>query len=166
MKFFKVFGLLIILSFSSFIVLHKYYISVTEIVFVDDKKSVQIISRIFTDDIEALLKQRYDESLNMDYTESKILDSYIERYLSEKIKIKINGKEWNLKYIGKQTDLDITKVYMEIENVVGINSIEIINKLLFDIYEDQQNMIKIRINSQNKSYLLTLHNDNALLNFD
>ena len=47
-----------------------------------------------------------------------------------------------------------------------ITSIEISNKILLDLYDEQQNMVKTKINSKQKSFLLNQGNQKALLNFN
>ncbi|MBU3821911.1 peptidase E [Flavobacteriaceae bacterium XHP0103] len=166
MKFIKIFILFFAAITFSFTTVHKYYLSLTQVEYVKDKKAVQIISRIFIDDMEDALKMRYDESLNMDYSNSETLDAYINKYITEKIEVKINGKRQKMNYIGKEADLDIIKVYLEIEDVEAIHSFQITNKVLFDLFAEQQNMVKLKINTSQKSYLLSLQKDNAVLNFD
>ncbi|MDO5979917.1 DUF6702 family protein [Flavivirga spongiicola] len=167
MKFIKPFLFFIIIPLLAFTSLHKYYISVTQINFIEEKQSVQITTRIFIDDFESLLRERYDESITLaGKDEPKITDVYIERYLKEKLKIKINDKDANLIFIGKEYDIDIMKCYLEIEGVSSIESIEIKNKVLFDLYEDQQNIVKTKINSKQKSFILISQNDKAVLNFN
>ena len=146
---------------------HKYYISITQINYIQESKSVQIISRIFIDDFENLLKQRYDENITLaSHDELQVTDLYIERYLTEKLQITINGKSVNLIFIGKEYDADIMKCYLEIESISSIESIEIKNKILFDLYDDQQNIIKTKINSKQKSFILISQNDKAVLKFN
>lgn len=158
---------LILLPLLSFTGLHKYYVSVTEIEYVSEKQSVQIITRIFVDDFERLIQERYDESITLaDIDEPKVVDLYIERYLTEKIRIKINEQSADLLFIGKEYDRDILKCYLEIEGVGNIQAIEISNKVLFDLFEDQQNIIKTNINSKKKSYILLSQDETALLKFN
>lgn len=146
--------------------LHKFYVSVTEIEYVKEKKTVQIISRIFVDDLEKALRQRYDENLTLATSkESKDVAVYLERYLKSKIEIKINGKAVNFKFIGKEYDNDIVFCYLEIVDIQEIKSFEISNQVLFDTYSEQQNMVKLKINDQNKSIMLMSQNDKGLLNF-
>ena len=57
------------------------------------------------------------------------------------------------------------KHYLEIEGVKEINSFEIQNLVLFDLYAEQQNIIRTNINSKNKSFILIKENDKGLLNF-
>ncbi len=147
--------------------IHKYYISVTQIEYVQDKQSVQIITRVFIDDFENVLRARYDESITLDEKEETTSTNlYIEKYLDTKIKVKINEQEVSLVFIGKEYDLDVMKCYLEIENIENIKSFEISNKVLFDMFEDQQNIIKTKINSRQKSFILISQNDKAVLNFN
>lgn len=163
LKFLALF-ILPLLAFSSF---HKYYISVTEIDYLQEKKSVQITSRIFVDDFESLLRERYDESISLaGKNESRTTELYIERYIKDRIKIKINGKEVSFDFIGKEYDVDIMICYLEIIDVKSIISFEISNTVLFDLFKEQQNIVKTKINSQQKSYILIPQKDKALLNFN
>lgn len=167
MKFIKISILLLVFSVLAFTATHKFYLSVTQVDYIKEKKSVQIISRIFVDDFENLLRKRYDKTINLDDADNTTtVDAYIKKYLAERIKIKINGKDVDFNFIGKETDLDVMKVYLEIEGVKDIHSFQITNKVLFDLFDDQQNMVKLKMNSIFKNYLLTSQNDNAVLNFD
>lgn len=158
---------LLIIPFVAFTTVHKYYVSVTQIEYVKEAESVQIISRIFIDDFENVLRKRYDESITLaGKNEQKTVDLYIKRYLSDKIKIKINDKVVKFNFIGKEYDADIMICYLEIEGVKRIDSFEVTNQLLFDLFEEQQNIVKTKINSKQKSFLLILQKDKALLNFN
>lgn len=167
MKFTKLYLLLLILPLFAFNSLHKYYISVTQIDYVEDQQSVQIVTRIFLDDFENLLKKRYDDTITLDEgEESAATKMYISRYLSDKLKIKINGEEVKFKFIGKKYDLDVMKCFLEVEGVTSIKSLEVSNKVLFDMFEDQQNIIKTKIYAKQKSFLLTSYKSSAVLNFN
>ena len=167
MKRAKIILLVILFPVLAFTAFHKYYISVTQVNYVQDKQSVQMISRIFIDDFEKVLRERYDENIVLGGKgETKNVNQYIETYLKNKIKVKINGEDMNLNFIGKEYDLDIMLCYIEIEHVKNIESIEISNEVLFDVFDEQQNMIKTKINSKQKSFLLNRDNKKAMLNFN
>ena len=167
MKLIKLLIVLLVVPLFAFTAVHKYYISVTQINYVQDKQSVQITSRIFIDDFENLLRARYDENITLaSGDELKTTDSYIEKYLTEKLEIVINNKKAKLNFIGKEYDVDIVKCYLEIEGITSIESMEIKNKVLFDLFDDQQNIVKTKINSKQKSFILISQNDKAVLNFN
>lgn len=166
MKPIKIVFLLIICSLMSFTAMHKYYVSVTQIEYVKDKQSVQIISRLFIDDLESLIRKRYDESITLaTENESKQVDYYVAKYLKEKIQIKINNQETKINFIGKEYEADIVYCYLEIEKVASIKSFEIKNQVFYDLFDEQQNIVRININEKNKSFLLIKENDKGLLNF-
>lgn len=147
--------------------LHKFYVSVTEIEYVKEKQTVQIVTRLFVDDLELVLRNRYDEHLKMAKSgDSKEVNAYLLRYLKDKLQIKINGNLVNYDFVGKEYDTDIVYCYLEIKNVETIKSFEIINTLLFDGFEDQQNIVKTNINSKTDSFILLPQNDKGLLNFN
>ena len=156
----------VLIPLVSFTTLHKYYVSVTEIEFVKEEKSVQIISRIFVDDFEAVLRERYDEGITlMVENEKDVVEYYIEKYLKEKIKITINDNLEEFNFIGEEFGDDIMLCYLEIQDIEQISSIKVENKLLFDLFPDQKNIVRFKINSVNKSILLIKENDKGLLNF-
>ena len=167
MKTFKFVLLILLLPLLAYSTAHKFYVSVTQVEYIKEKQTVQIISRIFIDDFEELIRQRYDEGITLDTSKEEIqIDFYIEKYLKEKIKIKINDSIKNLVFIGKEYEDDIIYCYLEIENVTAIKSFEITNQILFDLFDEQQNIVKTKINSKNKSFILISQNDMGVLNFN
>lgn len=146
--------------------LHKFYVSVTEIEFVKEKKQVQLISRIFIDDFENVLRERYDQHLTLDAkNDNAKINALIEQYLNSKIAIKINGKDVNFKFIGKEYDNDIMFCYLQIDDIKEVKTFGITNRLLFDKFQEQQNIVKFKINSKNKNIILIPDDDNDMLNF-
>lgn len=167
MKSLKILILVFVLPFFAFTTMHKYYISVTQINYIEDKQSVQITSRIFIEDFENILRERYDESITLAGKNEPIInDSYIKKYLEQKLVIKINNENANINFIGKEYEGDIVRCYLEIENVKNVRFFEVSNKILFDLFEDQQNIIKTKINSKQKSVIHTSQDHNTVLNFN
>lgn len=145
---------------------HEYYVSVTEIEYAEEQQSLQIISQIFINDFETLLRKRYDESITLDVdNESEKVETYMKRYLEDKLKISINGKAVNFNFIGKEYKEDITYCYLEIENVTNIKSLEVTNELLFDVFSEQQNILRMKLLGKNRSFLLVPENASCSLNF-
>lgn len=166
MKLLKHSLLIIALTTLAFTTAHKYYVSITKIEYVKEKQSIQIISKIFINDLEMLLRKRYDPSitLNEKSDENKI-DTYIEKYLLEKLKISINKKAETLLFIGKKYEDDVVHCYLEIENISEVKSFEVQNKVLYDAFEDQKNIVRTYINNQHKTFVLIPENEKGVLNF-
>ena len=77
----------------------------------------------------------------------------------------MNGTKREYNYIGLQYDVDRVKLYLEITNVSALEQIEIENKILFDTFEDQQNIIHIKTPEKRRSLVLDKENPKGLLNF-
>ena len=167
----KNFKYIFILTFSVLLMssatLHKFYVSVTLVEYVEEKQSLQLISRLFIDDIEKLIRERYDESITLaEKDESDQIDLYIKRYLKEKFIVNINANPVDINFLGREYEDDIMVCYIEIEGVDSIQSIEIENNVFFDVFEDQQNIVRTKINGNQKSFILTKDNNKGMLNFN
>jgi len=167
MKSFKLLLFTILIPLVAFTSIHKFYVSVTLVEYVKEKQSVQIITRIFIDDLEDLLRQRYDENITLNTSEEEqSIDVYIGKYLKSKVQVNINDTPVSFTFIGKEYEDDIVYCYMEISDISSIASFKISNQILFDVFNEQQNIVRTNINSKNKSFLLTSHNDTGVLNFN
>ncbi|WP_138433298.1 DUF6702 family protein [Winogradskyella algicola] len=164
---FLIFILSVGLTLTSSNTKHEYYVSVTNIEHAKEQESVQIISQVFIDDFERLIRERYDETITLaEDDEPELVDEYMKRYLEDKLKISINGKAYKFNFIGKEYKEDITYCYLEIENIKDIKSIRVVNRILFDILPEQQNIVRLKLNDRNKSFLLIPENDECMLNFN
>ena len=144
--------------------LHKYYISLCEIEYVEDKQTVQIILGVFIDDLEVTLNKDHDKKLFL-ATEKEVLNinEVYEAYLNKHFKITVNQELKSYNFIGKAYDDDIVRFYLEIPNIKQLNTIAITNTSLFRDFESQQNIIKIKVNKLNKTFYLDKKNANCLL---
>lgn len=135
---------------------HKFYVSVTQIDFVPNKKRVEITSRIFIDDLEKALEKRFKKKFYLTSSrEIENADALIQEYLKEKIKISINKKPQSIEYLAREVEGDVLIFYTKIAVSKKINTFEIFNSLLTDIYKEQQNIVHVNINSNKNSFLFT-----------
>ena len=165
MKKIKILFLLLIVPLFSFSA-HKYYLSLTQINYKSETKSVQIIINVFIDDIETALNKDYKIDLQLTTEkELKENDVYFEKYLTKKLHFKVNNLSKNFVYLGKEYDGDLVYFYLEIENIEAVNTLEITNKILTTHFSKQQNLIKVKVDKKHKSVMLTAKNDKGLLKF-
>ena len=77
-----------VLVFGSFTELHKFYVSVTQVEYKREEASLQIISRLFIDDIEELLQERYNKDIVLGAKGEKgKVDFYLDNYLHQKMEL-------------------------------------------------------------------------------
>lgn len=153
---FKIGVLLYCLIVCSSFALHKYYVAVTQVDHVPQKKRIEITSRIFIDDLEKALTKKYKKKPNITSTnELPQAEEWIKSYIKEKIKISINNKPQQIEYLAKEVEGDVLIIYTKIAISKKINTFEIYNSLLTETFEEQQNIVHTNINGNKKSFLMT-----------
>ncbi|MCW5521138.1 hypothetical protein J1N09_14915 [Aureitalea sp. L0-47] len=167
MKIAKILLLLITIPLLTSAVDHKFYASITKIEYVKEKQSLQIISKIFVDDLEDALQERYDKSLSLNTPkETDKEEMFLKEYLNKKIEIAINGNPVTLNYIGREYDIDIVKVYLEVTDVSEIKTLEVSNEILMEMFEEQQNIIHFKSGDKRRSLVLEKDYPKGMLNFN
>ncbi|GGE10097.1 DUF6702 family protein [Psychroflexus salis] len=145
--------LLINFNFST----HKFYVSVTDIEYNENTTSLQIISRVFADDLEDVLTKRFGVPVVLlPDNESDNVEKWIKKYINQKFSLSIPNQEINLKFIGKRYEDDRVYLYIEAENISAFNQISVENLILTDLFEDQKNLVHLTHENKTKSSVLTL----------
>ncbi|MFK7812914.1 MAG: DUF6702 family protein [Maribacter sp.] len=157
MKQFKKGLLILLLPLLAFTTIHKFYVSVTNVGYSEKDDALQITTRIFIDDLEAVILERYgiNSKLATD-DESDQADVYLEKYLRKKFQVQINNEERVYELIGRKYDNDVCIFYLEVPkiNFQSVKSIQIENEVLTDLYDEQQNVVHFKINGKKKSFVL------------
>lgn len=156
-----------ILPLLAFAVAHKFYVSVTNISYSKKDQAFQITSRIFIDDFEQVLLERYGtESQLATDSESDLANEFIEKYLKTKFLLFIDGEQRTYNFLGKRYDNDIMICYLEVPQVDinTIKSIEVQNEILTDLFDEQQNVVHFKIMGRKKSFVLIRENNKGMLN--
>ena len=155
-----------LLPLLAFTAAHKFYVSATDIEYNEENGSLQIISHVFIDDLEKLLKERYHPDLYLlKKGEHPKADAFIERYFRDKMNIRVNGKDVELNYLGKEYDNDELLIYIEVSDVDPLKTIYVKNAVLTDLFPEQKNVIKVEYKGTIKSLLLTRSEVDGILKF-
>ncbi|WP_432411680.1 DUF6702 family protein [Rasiella sp. SM2506] len=167
MKFLKIALILLLFPLLTASSNHKFYVSITTIEYAPKEQTLQLITKIFLDDIEDALETRYGRKFNFNSKkETKEDGEILKEYVFQKIKINVNGTPATFKYIGKEYDIDVVKLYIEIPNISTLQSIEVENKVLLEMFDEQQNIIHVKTNAARRSLILEKQNPKGLLNFN
>ncbi|HSJ12644.1 MAG TPA: DUF6702 family protein [Gillisia sp.] len=152
-----------LLSFSDY---HKFYVSVTEIEHNEKNATLQVISRVFTDDFENVLKMRFDPTIRLgEKVETLGVNVHIENYLNQRFAVEVNGKPLKAKFLGKEYENDMIIFYIEIPNVKEMKKIQVKNTLLLDMFDEQKNLIHVEYKGKTKSLILAEGRGTDVLNF-
>ena len=156
------FFLVISLAFTT----HKYYLSLTQIEYNKDQKSLEVIINVFMDDIELAINKEYAIDLNLTTKdELKDADVYFHNYLTKNLTFTIDNDIVTHNYIGKEYEGDLVYFYLEIAVKENPKSLEVFNTILLTYFEQQQNIVKFKNDSKRQSKILSKNTNKALLNF-
>lgn len=161
------YGLLIVLFTGlSAMSLHKFYVSIFQMNYVPEKKTMQITARIFTDDLEKALEKKSKKKIYLATpNEAPETEELLKKYLAEKVRIKINNTEKTIRFLGRETEDDVVICYLTVPVSEKINTLEVYNTVLTEIFPDQQNIIHTSVNSNKKSLLLTNSKPKELIEY-
>lgn len=147
--------------------LHKFYVSTTTMEYKPEKKSLQIITKIFIDDLEDVLQARYDKNVSLATAKERPQDeTYLKEYINKKLKIWLDDQEVELKYIGRKYEVDLVKVFLEVTPVEAFETLKMENTLLFDLTDEQQNIMHLKIGKKRKSMITNPDNPVGMLNLN
>lgn len=132
--------------------LHPLHVSTTEVNFNQKEKSLEISCRIFTDDFEEVLTKQYKAKVDLNKPAmQKAMDGLIKNYLNTHLQYTVNGKNANAAYVGFEIDHEATNVYLEITNVATLQSLALNNSLMYDLFDDQMNILHVEKTGTRKS---------------
>lgn len=155
--------LIAIIVLSSF-AMHKFYVGMFQMKFVPQKKELQITTRIFIDDINLALEKKFHKKTFIgEPKESKEDEVLLQKYIAEKIKLKINNQSKSFVFLSKEIENNVVICYLKVKELSKINSIEVENSILMEIYPEQQNIIQFDNNGEKNSVLLTEDNFKGML---
>jgi len=138
-----------------------------EIDYNDQAQTLEISLKVFADDLEKTLEKQGAIGLNIGYNnEHEKTDLYIERYLKNTFTLEVNGEVYDYKFLGKQVEFNDTWCFIEAENVPQIESLSIENTIFMEMFDEQINLIHVRVGEQQKSLRLTRRKPQKELTFE
>lgn len=159
MKKFFVFLLLLLFLFSFTKVKHPYHVGSVEVNYNSKSKSFEITGRFFLDDLENALSKKYGKSLHFNDAKYKNqLDEAIKNYSLDYFKLKNNNQFLKVNYIGYEEDSESVNIYLESEKTVSPKKVEAAVSFLYNLFDDQINLVHIIVNGNRKSEKLTYPN--------
>lgn len=140
--------------------LHPFHVSVMDAQYQQSSQSLQISHRLFLDDLEDALKDFHDLEYvdTVEPEDPEALDKLIAAYLKEKVFFVINGEDKQFSYYGSELEGDARWCYYEVKEIDDPAEIEITNVALMDVFDDQQNIIHIKVKDRTQSFKLDKSN--------
>ncbi|MCY4216960.1 MAG: hypothetical protein OXC92_08275 [Flavobacteriaceae bacterium] len=138
--------------------------STTSITLLESQNSIHITTKIFIDDMQNALRQ-FHSSVKLDPdSDLQLVDSLSLHYLNQHLIIKQNQNILPFDFVGKEYDFDLGTYHLEIlTHSLTIDTLMITNTVLFDLFEDQKNIIHFKSSNYRKSYLLHFGKSSVLI---
>ena len=123
---------------------HPIHISVCEINYSENSRTLQFSQRIFADDLEIALSKGMGKNLDILKLNVNSRDSLLESYLHDKVELHVEGILVTVNYLGSEIEEGVCWVYFESNTFEKkLKSFTIKNIPLFELYEDQSTIIQV-----------------------
>ena len=129
---------------------HPYFVSVVEIDHNAKAQELEVSIRIFTDDLEVILQQKFPNQ-KVDLIKNPqpaLTDTLISRYVRSRFHLQVDGKPVNLQYVGQERIEESNWCYFEVQKQPVPKRIHVSNQLLYDYKKEQVNMHIVKVNGK------------------
>lgn len=138
---------------------HPYHVGSVEINYNSKSKTFEIIGRFFLDDLENGLSKKYGKPFHFNDLKYKTqLNEALKNYSSEYFKLKTDNQFLKINYVGYEEDSESVNVFLESEKVENPKKVEAAVSFLYNLFDDQINLVHIIVNGDRKSEKLTYPN--------
>jgi hypothetical protein len=147
----------LILSLSLFLAppaLHDYYVSICTIRHNPETRTLDITWRMTTHDIEhTLLPESGDRNLKLG-TDKELpeADSLVAGYLLRHLQLRMDGTPLNIRYLGKQVEMDDLYCYLQVDDVEHLGVLSVHATLLQDLFDEQENVVHLEAGGKTRSH--------------
>ena len=136
---------------------HDIHLSLCELRFNESTASFEVSIKIFIDDLELAMSKNGVKGLKIGTpAEDPLSDEHIAAYLNKHFYIDIDGARLKANFLGKEFTEDLIAVwcYVEFPAPPAAKKCLLSNSILLDLYDDQRNIMDIRMNSKHKDYTI------------
>lgn len=132
--------------------LHPYHVGSVEFNYNEKSKTFEITGRFFMDDLENAVNKKYGKNLHFqDKKYDKEMQEILKNYCAQYLKLKVNNQASKVDFIGYQEDKESVEIYLESLPVANPKKVETAVSFLYNLFDDQMNIIHIIVNSERKS---------------
>lgn len=132
--------------------MHPYYLSVTELKYNAAEKTMAVSCKMFTNDLEEAIKRSSGKSTDLlNPKDKKEVDRELTEYICKRLLLTIDGKACSLKYLGYEKEEDCIWTYLEIEKITKPKDLKIQNSLLYDYLKEQINIVHVEVGTFKES---------------
>lgn len=125
--------------------MHQVHVSITQIEFDQTRQSVEVVIRVFADDLENALSRHLKRPVKIDAAtdgRNKEAGEMAIAYLRSCFELRSkNGRQVKLNWAGMEGQADLFWLYIEGKMPGGIDGAQLKNRIFFELFDDQVNIV-------------------------
>src|SRR6478736_1106869 len=108
--------------------IHPFFVSMTDINYNDNTRSLEISVRIFTDDFENTLRKYHQDKIDILHpANQEQMNAYVKDYIQQHLQMKVDDKTVQLSFVGYEQQSESIWTYFEVNKVDKVIKVEIVN---------------------------------------
>jgi hypothetical protein len=122
---------------------HKFHASLANVDYNAETKTAEISFRLFADDLEASLSRRAGSHVRIGLTDGA--ERLAHEYVASAFTLRdASGAPLRLEWVGLETQTDVVWIYVQAAAPAGLDGVAIDDRLFFDQFDDQVNLVVVR----------------------
>lgn len=131
---------------------HPLHVSTANITLNGKDGKFEIICSLFSDDFEQALKTQYNQKVDLIRPDMHAqMEALVKSYLAANLQIKTGSKGVPLHCLGYQINKEAAEVFLESDQVSNVKIVEVHNRLLYNIFSGEINIVHIVVGGVRKS---------------
>ncbi|MFN0085862.1 MAG: DUF6702 family protein [Blastocatellia bacterium] len=124
---------------------HKIHVSVSQVEYIAQGQSVQVVMRVYVDDLENALSRHANRPVKLDPARGREAGDLVMAYLRGQFELKTKaGKPVKFNWLGLEAQVDMFWLYFEGKIPGGFSGAQLKNRVLFELFEDQVNIVNVK----------------------
>ena len=124
---------------------HKFHTSFTEASYNAEAGTLEVTLRTFPDDLEAAVRRRASRAPSAAKDRKKEFEERVAAYVAETFRVQTAGGEpVKISWVGMDAGVDSAWLYFEAQLPAGTDGLRLSNRLLFDLFDDQINLVNLK----------------------
>lgn len=135
---------------------HPLHVTVTEVEYDKNEKELEIMIRVFSDDLEQGIRREQAKS-NLDIFNppgSMTTTLLVETYIMKRFEVSLDGKLVETKFLGFEREGEALICYVQVSKVRSWKTIEVSNSILTEMFNNQSNLVHVTVDGKVKSMRL------------
>ena len=146
--------------------MHPIHVSITNMEYIPDQEKIDVSFKIFMDDFQLLFVHLYQKNIDFK-SDDNVIDNeiLIDNYFKDHFKLLVNRDTCIINKRNYKRNQDAIWFFYDVELKQDIESIEIYNSILLDLYFDQKNLLIFKAQEFEKGYQFDVKNTEFKIEF-